>query len=115
MRAAKRNRTQAVEIPASGEVAECAVIAFRGQKRSKAKLYVSPRFRFVSPRRPAPARPPYSTGAGLTANGPGGAGATLLSSRGFSAPVTRPVSENQPAGAGTVGPLPGPATMWTTR
>ena len=66
-------------------------------------------FRFVSPRRPAWAPRPYSTGAGLTANGPS-AGAALLSSRGLSAPVTRPVSETQPAGADTVGPRPGPAT-----
>jgi hypothetical protein len=37
-------------------------------------------FRFVSPRRPAPRR--YSTGAGLTANGPSDGETAALSSRG---------------------------------
>ena len=60
--------------------------------------------------------PDYSLGAGLTGIGPGGVlAAAAFSRRGFSAPMARPVSETQPAGAGVVGPLPGPGTMCTTR
>ena len=117
-RAAKRNGRQALEIPPNGEAAGFAAIAFRGQKRSKTLQPVSLPLRFVSlhfAATPGAGARPYSTGAGLTANGPGGGGAAALSSRGLSAPVTRPVSETQPTGAGTVGPLPGPATTWTTR
>jgi len=116
MRAAKRNTTQTFENPANGETAGCAAVAFYGPKSPKTKLHISPALRLISLRFAAAAGAlPYSTGAGLTANGPGDSGAAALSSRGLSAPVTRPVSETQPAGAGAVGPLPGPATTWTTR
>ena len=58
----------------------------------------------------------YSTGAGLTGIGPDGVRpAAALSKRGLSAPMVRSVSDTQPGGASTVGPLPGPGTMCTTR
>ena len=51
----------------------------------------------------------YSLGAGFTGIGPSARRfPAAFSSRGFSAPITRSVSEVQPGGAGTVGPLPEP-------
>ncbi len=54
------------------------------------------------------------SGAGLTGMGPGLTALAAFSSLGVNAPTTRWVSETQPAGASTVGPVPGPAIMCTT-
>jgi hypothetical protein len=67
--------------------------------------------RTSSERPPLAKNAAYSGGAGFTGIGPSPAVAADFSNLGLKASITRSVSENQPFGAGTVGPVPGPGTM----
>ena len=122
-----------------GEIAKAYVVLKPGAPRRRrghlralprASLPLTKSARYPVRRRPAEDLDRQDHAAGTAENGcvtatpsarasPGSARsahgfAAAFSSRGFSAPITRSVSEVQPGGAGTVGPLPGPPpTMWT--